>query len=144
MTKKERQQVLKSLILEHEFDTQNDLVDFLNKKGLNVTQATVSRDIKELGIIKVKSNNKYKYSIIEKNNSTHKNYTGIVLDIVCAQNIVVVKTSVGSANSICIVIDKAQIDGIIGTVAGDDTIFIVAPNNEKAISVSQELKRILK
>ena len=60
MTKKERQQVLKSLILEHEFDTQNDLVDFLNKKGLNVTQATVSRDIKELGIIKVKSNNKYK------------------------------------------------------------------------------------
>ena len=142
MTKKQRQEILKSLILELEFDTQNDLVDYLNSQGLNVTQATVSRDIKELGIVKIKSNKKYKYSIIEKNSP--KNYVGDVLEIVPAQNIIVVKTSVGTANSVCINIDKAHIEGIVGTVAGDDTIIIVTANNEKALQVTQELKGILK
>lgn len=67
-----------------------------------------------------------------------------MLDVITAQNLIVVKTSVGSASSVCIFIDNAQIKGIVGTVAGDDTIIIVTLSNEDAIFVTQELKRILK
>ncbi len=144
MTKKERQTKLKSYILEHEFDTQNDLVDFLNQKGLNVTQATVSRDIKELGIVKVKNKDKYRYTLIEKNLENTNGFSGVVLEVITAQNLIVVKTSVGAASSVCIFIDNAQIKGVVGTVAGDDTIIIVTQSNEEAVCVSQELKRVLK
>ncbi len=144
MTKLERQNLLKDLILEHEFKNQDDLVEYLNQKGLMVTQATVSRDIKELGIVKVKSNKKYKYTLIENSTNVVKSYSGIVLSIQEAQNLVVIKTSVGSASSVCIFIDESKIEGIIGTVAGDDTIFVATLNNEVAKSVTKELKRILK
>ena len=144
MTKTQRQDLLKNLILEHEFDTQNDLVDFLNKKGLKVTQATISRDIKELGVVKVKGTiKKFKYTIIQ-NTENFILYNNTIKDIVTAQNIVVVKTLEGTANSVCIVIDKSQINGILGTVAGDDTIIIVTPNNEEANQVAKSIKRIVK
>ena len=144
MTKSQRQDLLKNLILEHEFDTQNDLVDFLNKKGLKVTQATISRDIKELGVVKVKGTiKKFKYTIIQ-NTENFILYNNTIKDIVTAQNIVVVKTLEGTANSVCIVIDKSQINGILGTVAGDDTIIIVTPNNEEANQVAKSIKRIVK
>lgn len=144
MTKTQRQDLLKNLILEHEFDTQNDLVDFLNKKGLKVTQATISRDIKELGVVKVKGTiKKFKYTIIQ-NTENFILYNNTIKDIVTAQNIVVVKTLEGTANSVCIVIDKSQINGILGTVAGDDTIIIVTPNNEEANQVAKDIKRIVK
>jgi len=144
MNKTERQKLLKELIIDHEFDTQNDLVDYLNERGLLVTQATISRDIKELGIIKIKGQNKYKYSFIDDSLNQNNLYNGTVLDINFAQNIVVVKTSVGAANSICIIIDNRLIDGVLGSVAGDDTIIIVTQNQEKAQCVVEELKRIFK
>ena len=140
MTKKERQTKLKSYILEHEFDTQNDLVDFLNQKGLNVTQATVSRDIKELGIVKVKNKDKYRYTLIEKNLENTNGFSGVVLEVITAQNLIVVKTSVGAASSVCIFIDNAQIKGVVGTVAGDDTIIIVTQSNEEAEKNSKRQK----
>ncbi len=146
MTKAERQNLIKNIISEFEFDTQNDLVDYLNGQGLSVTQATVSRDIKEIGIIKVKGKQKkYKYTFSAKNNTQNlKLYSGIIKSVINAQNLIVIKTSEGGAGSVASFLDKSDINGVLGTIAGDDTILVVTPDNSQANSVCLELQRILK
>ena len=146
MTKAERQSLIKNLIQEFEFDTQNDLVDYLNGQGLAVTQATVSRDIKEIGIIKVKGKQKkYRYTLSHKNEKQNlKLYSGIILSIVYAQNLIVIKTTEGGANSVASFLDKNNINGILGTIAGDDTILVVTAGNLDAQRITDELKGILK
>ena len=144
MSTKLRRNRIREIVKTQNVNKQEELANILLKEGFSVTQATVSRDIKELGIVKVKSNNKYKYTLIEKQTENTNSFSGVVLDVITAQNLIVVKTSVGSASSVCIFIDNAQIKGIVGTVAGDDTIIIVTLSNEDAIFVTQELKRILK
>ena len=149
MTKKERQYKLKAYILEHEFETQNDLVDFLNKKGLNVTQATVSRDIKELGLIKVQGREKkYMYAYERKSSDIHDVkhlhlFRNCVIEVLTAMNIVVVKTLGGNGNSAGVMIDKLRLKEIVGSVAGDDTVLIVTKSEQDAESVKVRLQEIL-
>lgn len=143
MLRNARQTKILELIGQQDIETQAELTIELKKVGFNITQATVSRDIKELGLVKVvSSNNKYKYLYPENDDQNSKLlniFRESVLTIETALNQIVIKTISGSANSACIIIDKLNNDSIVGTLAGDDTIFIII----KTVEEVDEVYRIL-
>ncbi len=119
------------LINQHEVETQDELVRLLEKEGFSVTQATISRDIKQLRLIKVlSSNGTYKYSTIKEQSEIItekfiKIFKDSLLNIDHAENIVVVKTLPGAAQAAGAALDSMNRDEIVGTLAGDDTVFLV-------------------
>ncbi len=147
--KSHRQAVLLEIIRTHDIDTQEELLDKLREKNFNVTQATVSRDINELKLIKVPmENGKYKYITPQKEEfDTQSNFRNLfrtaVRSIDFAQNMIVLKTTSGMAQGVCFELDSIEMDGILGTIAGDDTIFVVTSSNSKSASLVSELKKIM-
>ena len=140
--KSHRQAVLLEIIQEYDIDTQEELLDKLREKNFNVTQATVSRDINELKLIKVPmANGKYKYTVAQKdeNMDTQSSFKTIfktaVRSIDFAQNMIVLKTTSGMAQGVCYELDSIELDGILGTIAGDDTIFVVTSSNTKSAAL---------
>ena len=146
MTNKSRQQAILDIISMHELDTQDDLVSILQQRGFVVTQATVSRDIKQLGLVKIAGKSKkYRYVQVNyKENGYNAKYDNIfkesVLSMQCAGNIIVIKTVTGAANSACAFIDNMVISDMLGSIAGDDTIFCVTKSAESAAEVLKMLK----
>lgn len=147
--KTRRQATILDLINEYSIETQEELLTRLKEKGYNVTQATVSRDIKELRLLKTLSNDgKYRYTSSAKSNSdVNGGLNGFinssVISVKSAQNIVVIKTLAGMANAICASIDSYEHKGIVGTLAGDDTIFIVCSDNNQADEFVFEIHKYL-
>ena len=140
-----RQQKILELIEKYDIDTQDTLQSKLKEEGLFVTQTTISRDIRQLNLIKgVAANGTYKYvSPKERKDASpviSSSITDSVTQIDFACNIVVVKTFSGMANAIAVCIESLQFDNIVGSVAGDDTILIVLKTPELA----EELSLILK
>lgn len=144
--KKERHIKILSLIEKNAIDTQEELMNKLRESGFEVTQATVSRDIKELRLVKILSEKGgYKYAAPEKEESTMENkYRAIlkqsVRDVDSAGNIVVVKCYNGMANAACAAVDSIHTAGIVGTLAGDDTIFVLLKTEEAALQFAKEFK----
>lgn len=145
MKTNKRQLKLVEIINNHEVETQGELIRLLQDAGFSTTQATISRDINELGIVKVMgANRKYKYvcppdetqSMVNKYNNLFKES---VVSIKSAKNIVVIKTIVGSANSAAAYIDNLHIDEIVGTLAGDDTVMLVVLDDYSAENVKRKL-----
>ncbi|MFA9397682.1 MAG: arginine repressor [Clostridiaceae bacterium] len=147
--KTKRQAKILELISRKEIETQEDLAEELNKTGIEVTQATVSRDIKELKLIKILTETgKYKYATNISTSSLSNNklvniFNEIVIHIDNVDNFVVIKTITGSANAAAEAIDSLKLNGIVGTIAGDNTIFILARDKETAINIITRLKKIL-
>lgn len=145
MNKRLRQKMILDIIESIETETQEDLAQELQKKGILVTQATLSRDIRELNLIKTAGKyKKHKYASISENEHADKKFLNVFLncvtDIESAQNIVVVKTLNGNGNSAGIVVDNMNMTEIVGSVAGDDTLLIVTKSNEDAERVTKKLK----
>lgn len=146
--KKGRHAKIIELIQQNEINTQDELLLELRACGYSVTQATVSRDIKELQLVKILSKSgKYCYAVSSVKQADAKSnlqplFSSSVLSVDYAQNLVVICTVPGMAQAVCTSIDAADIDGIVGSIAGDDTIFLAAKSNEKAISISSNLKVI--
>lgn len=138
------------LINKKDIETQEELVDELRKLGMDVTQATVSRDVKELKLIKVlSSSGNYKYAAIAPGESILSEklvniFVQTVINIDFVGNIIVIKTISGSANAAAEAIDSLGWDGIVGTIAGDNTIFVLARNPEKAQELIGKYKKLLK
>ncbi len=136
------------LIQKNEVETQEELSQLLIKNGYNVTQATISRDIKELKLIKIQTaSGKYKYAA-----ETHayqsitdrfiKVFKDTILSVNHSNNIIILKTLTGCANAACEAIDALNLDNILGTLAGDNTIFVVVDeksNVNKLVSQFNEL-----
>jgi len=137
------------IINSQDIETQEELAEELKKSGMNVTQATVSRDIKELKLIKVLSDTgKYKYATITHTESFMSNklvniFTQTVINVETVENFVVVRTISGSASAAAEAIDSLNFDGIAGTLAGDNTIFVLARTQEKAQTISQKMKKMI-
>ena len=135
------------LITEHEIETQDELISMLTAEGYKVTQATISRDIRELKISKVLgTGGKYHYAMPGSNDSVHKStfknaYATAIISIDNVGNIIVVKTHPGLAQAVAAGIDAMHISGILGCVAGDDTILLVVSDAASAASLADELKR---
>lgn len=146
MARTNRQTIILDIIKNFEIDTQEDLVEKLNQAGCDVTQATVSRDIKQMELIKVPGiQKKYRYMQVNySNNHIHNKFGNIfkecVLHIQTANNLIVIKTVSGGANSACAFIDNLNINELLGSIAGDDTIISVATSAETATAVSNTLK----
>ena len=146
--KNARQNKILELIEEYEISTQEALIQRLSEHGFESTQTTISRDIRQLRLIKGPTGRgTYKYvapEVRRGNDAPGHNsaLTDAVLKIESAQNLIVIKTMAGMANAIAVCVDSLQIKDIIGSVAGDDTILLVFKNNEKAEAVEAELKSV--
>ncbi len=150
MSKKIRQDKIIEIISTTEIDTQEELAQILNDSGFNVTQATVSRDVKELGLIKINgTKRKHRYSITGYRGETSNGdkflhlFRNCVVDIIRAQNLVVVKTLGGNGNSAGVLVDKLKIKEIVGSVAGDDTLLIVTHSEQDAEYVLESLQKLV-
>ena len=148
MTKQARLNAICELIKEFEISTQEELTEKLNERGFNVSQATVSRDINELDLIKV--NGAVKKSIYQKVDNVNTEipqkikdlFKQITVSIVSANNLIVVKTLNGNGSSAGMAIDHMHIPQILGTIAGDDTLLIVAKSNSDAEIVVKILRSV--
>lgn len=146
MSKKSRLNDIINLIEIEEISTQEELTDRLIALGYDVSQSTVSRDINELNLIKIEGQNKkFKYSktdVKAKGTSPQiiSMFKQIVTSIDFANNLVVVKTLAGHANSAGMAVDGMHFSEILGTVAGDDTLLIVAKSNSDAEYLVKTLK----
>ena len=144
-----RQQKILEIIAAKEIDTQEELCEELNKAAFNVTQATISRDVKDLKLYKVAgTQKKYKYasldSYVDSVTSRMTNlFKGCVLGINSANNLILVKTMRGNGSTVGVFVDSLNIESIIGSIAGDDTLLIVVDTNEHTQSVVQTLKEYL-
>lgn len=138
------------IISEQEIETQDDLIAKLKENGFDVTQATVSRDIKQLGLVKTTDGEgKYRYSAPHPSSSgSDSKFKNILSEAIIssesAENMVVVKTYSGMANAAAASIDALASDRILGSIAGDDTILIVTKNDETAEEFSEILKDAVK
>jgi len=149
MTRTRRQSKILEVISGVEIETQEDLVKLLNDEGLKITQATISRDIKELGLIKVLgSNKKYKYVYVDS--GEQKISTKLlnmlresVISIRTAMNMIVIKTLSGSANTAGMAVDKLNYQEVVGSVAGDDTLLIILESAEDAALIKDKLSQII-
>ncbi len=135
MQRAKRQQKILEIIANKEIDTQEELCDELNKSNFRVTQATISRDVKELKLYKVAGvQKKYRYASLyvddAVNNRMTSLYKGCVLSINSANNLILVKTMRGNGSTVGVFVDSLKINEIIGSVAGDDTLLIVVDSNE--------------
>ena len=148
--KSKRQSTLLKLIEQYDISTQSELTEYLNREGYNATQATISRDIKELRLVKaVGAKGKSKYVV--SHSATDSGFSERLLTIFResvlsydnAQNIVVIKTMPGLASAACSAIDSMQSADIVGTLAGDDTAFLVMHTTESASEFCRHLGDML-
>ncbi len=145
--KSQRQSKILELITENSIETQSDLLEMLKEEGYRVTQATVSRDIKEMRLIKILgSDGVYKYSTeaqpIEESSGSYL-FSTAVRSIDFAQNIVVIKTGSGMAQAVCAALDSSERQEVIGSIAGDDTIFVATKNEASSKSLVTALKALI-
>ena len=143
--KYKRQEEIKRIINNYNIETQDELIDKLRDRGYDVTQATISRDIREMHLIKVAVGaNSFKYAtpLFDSQNYTEK-YQYIIKETVInidrAQNIIILKTLPGMAQAAAAAVDGLGWKEIVGSIAGDDTIFLAMRNNEKADEYSEKL-----
>ncbi len=148
--KKNRHEAILSLIANQDIGTQEELMQKLNDLGYKVTQATVSRDIKYLKLIKTPvASGQYKYSYV---NSESEDFSGKYYSILShsvtsvdyAGNMAVVKCYAGMANAACAAMDNLEMENIVGTLAGDDTIFVLCRNEESAENFKNYIEKISK
>ncbi|MCH5191837.1 MAG: arginine repressor [Oscillospiraceae bacterium] len=146
--KKKRHELILNFVKNNNVSTQEEIITMLADNGFNVTQATISRDIKELKLVKEHfGKNDIRYAISEKNadnDNFRMIFTNSVLSIEAAMNIIVVKCYSGTANAACIALDGMDLPGIVGTIAGDDTIFVACKDTECASDIISAVSPMLK
>ena len=147
--KTKRQTKMLELIKKHDIETQEELSDYLQKEGYQVTQATVSRDIRELKLTSVAmSNGRQKYAALtEANEDLSEKYTRVFRDAFVsmdmAQNILVIKTVSGMAMAVAAAIDAMHLHEIVGCIAGDDTIMCAVRSVDDTIAVMSRLRKLV-
>lgn len=146
--KKERLSLILDIIGSRVISTQEELQDALAEKGCVITQATVSRDIKELSLTKGKdSNGVYRYLAPARTAGKEPAYLNVFqsscLSVEYAVNDVVIKCHTGMANAACAVLDQMPLPGIVGTLAGDDTVLIITRNESAAELIAGQIRTVL-
>lgn len=148
--KNSRHNKILQIIAEHNIETQDDLISKLCDSGFDVTQATVSRDIKQLQLVKIATDDgKYKYALPRKDDATSSaKFKNILYETAIsaqnAENIVVIKTYPGMANAAAAAVDALAGEMIIGCIAGDDTIFIVVKDDDQAELFAKTIRAIMR
>jgi len=143
-----RQTKILDLIKNNSIETQSELLELLKAEGFNVTQATVSRDIKEMRLVKVLGDDgRYRYAsdaITSEEDESHSYlFSTAVTGVEFAHTLVVIKTRSGMAQAVCAALDSTYRVGVIGSIAGDDTIFVAARTDAAAANLVSDLKKMI-
>lgn len=143
-----RQAKIVELINKHDIETQEELAQQLLDAGYHVTQATISRDIRELKLSKVSSGKKQKYIVLNNQESgLNEKYVRVLKDGLLsmdrAQNILVIKTVSGMAMAVAAALDSMHMDGLVGCIAGDDTIMCAIRDNDEVIKVMEKVNKLV-
>ena len=148
--KSKRQSAILEIIENYDIETQEELIDSLRREGFNVTQATISRDIRELKLTKVTGENgNYKYVLpgTKPTSSGQHIYSNTVansiLSVEYAMNLIVVKTYPGMAQAVAAGVDSMHEADILGCVAGDDCIIIVTRDTESAVEIASRIRKLM-
>ncbi|AVM24557.1 transcriptional regulator AhrC/ArgR [Bacillus pumilus] len=149
MNKGQRLIKIREIIASQEIETQDELVDILKADGYNITQATVSRDIKELHLVKVPTNNgTYKYSLpadqrFNPLSKLKRSLMDAFIKMDAASHLIVLKTMPGNAQAIGALMDNLDWEEIMGTICGDDTILIICRTPDDTEIVSSKILELL-
>ena len=144
-----RHEKILELIHTRDVDTQEELQRGLKQMGFDVTQATISRDIKELRLIKtLTTSGKYKYSTGKTagndiSSKFHALFADHVVMVAGAGNLVVIKTMQGMAQAVCASMDALNLNGVVGTLAGEDTVFVACATDAAAQVLSEKLRELI-
>ena len=148
--KLDRQNVIMEIISQRDIETQNQLLEALAERGVKSTQATLSRDIRDMRLIKeLGPNGNYRYVMAASQDATDtdarlkKIFKESVLSYDVAQNILVIKTLPGLAQAAGSTLDGMEIPGLVGTIAGDDTAFLAMKDADSAIKLYHEIEQLL-
>ena len=131
--RQQRQEAIRALVTQHRVFTQQEMTQLLNQAGYDCTQATVSRDIVDLRLEKAAG----KFYILPEEVRLRRVAPELVTEVHAAGNLAVVKTRPGGAGGVAEALDKAHLPGVIGSVAGDDTILLVAETPEEAVALKE-------
>ena len=148
--KQTRQTMILDIINKNDISTQEELAEELKRRNIVATQATISRDIKELRLIKTQGAiGMYRYALMERAEDSMEErwmrlFSESVLNITAANNLIVLHTVNGTASAAAGAIDKLRWDEIIGTIAGDDTILVIARSNEDVPSVMARFRQMMR
>lgn len=146
MNKQFRQEKLKQLIREEAIHTQDELVKGLRRLGVRATQVTLSRDLHELGVAKTPAG----YRILGEGalpkedrqdaiDSELQRSSGFLRDVKRAQNLIILKTTIGGAQPVALALDRENWPEVVGTIAGDDTVLVICGDNKKADKVAKRM-----
>ena len=142
--KERRQRAIAELIRGHALSSQEELADRLSSLGFAVTQATISRDLEQIGAVKVRREGQLSYSLPEASRTAPPRIAAVFRDWVqsveAAANLVVIKTPPGSAHLVGVVLDQSDLPEIVGTICGDDTIFIACRSADESAALSSKLR----
>ncbi len=147
--KTQRQSAIVDILNKARIKTQEELCEALKNRGFNVTQATVSRDIKEMQLHRIADHEGYHYTMPESQPSRGTNerrrrmFQDLVAHIDYSENIIVLKTVTGAAQSVASLIDSLGNEQILGTVAGDDTILVIVKQKKMVQKVLQEFRSLI-
>lgn len=149
--KEQRQALILEIIQNQEIETQEQLLNELQKSGIGCTQATISRDIKELHLVKeLASNGSYKYSVSRQSRKSDLSdrlqtiFREGVTSFDYAQNLVVLKTMPGLANAAAAAMDRMELPAMVGSIAGDDTVMLIMRTTQDAERFCGELRAMVK
>ncbi len=146
--KNARQNAILEIISSEDIETQTQLMHALEKRGINTTQATLSRDIRDLHLTKeISRDGGYRYVSTRRSEEDHtirlqKIFKESVVSYDIAQNLFVIRTLPGLAPAACSAMDAMEVDGLVGTLAGDDTAFLAMRDNAAALSLYEEIKNL--
>jgi len=149
-TKNDRQKKLKSIIEDRGIGDQAGMLIALKEDGIDTTQATISRDLQEMGYVKIRLGpGNYRYELLNRSKKSNiqarlaSMFHDFVTEIKSSGNIIVVKTVPGNAGGVASLIDNLENPKILGTVAGDDTIIIVVDNNKNRAKIENQFNALL-
>ena len=147
--KHERHNIILEIISSRDIETQNQLMYALEERGIHTTQATLSRDIRDLHLSKEAApSGGYRYVAVRSPGNNHsvrlrKIFKESVISYDIAQNLFVIRTLPGLAPAACSALDGMEVEGLVGTIAGDDTAFLAMRDQEAAKALYEEIKKLL-
>ena len=146
--KEKRQNKIREIIESKDIETQDELLSELAKEGFHITQATISRDIREMKLTKISGHNgRQKYAMLKNNNTEvkqkyHKVLSAGIMSIDYTDNLVVIKTVSGMAMAVAAALDNMELAGLMGCIAGDDTIFVAVRSKEFCREIIANIKKV--
>ena len=142
MNKSFRQGQITSIIRARQIYTQDELARELSLLGIQATQVTLSRDIREMGLVKTADG--YRPLPTDKAGPELADVLDEYMqDVKVAQNLLVIRTSPGNASTLAVALDNEEMEEIVGTIAGDDTVMVIAPDHQSAVALRQTLLKLI-